>query len=210
MDGTLIDSEPYWIAAEEELADIHGGSWSKEQALQCVGNSLVVSAGILQQAGVDLPVDEIVEELLDRVVARTVEHVPWRPGAQELFHALADAGVPCALVTASYARFAAVVAEASQGALTVVVPGDAVTHGKPDPECFLTAARLLNVPPEACVAIEDSRPGIAAAMASGARTLGVECMLPIPVMPGLSRARSLSAISLDDVCRIAAGEVLDR
>ena len=52
MDGTLVDTEPYWIAAQNELVASHGGTWSHEQALQLVGNSLVDSARILQAAGV--------------------------------------------------------------------------------------------------------------------------------------------------------------
>ncbi len=48
MDGTLVDTEPYWIAAEHELVAAHGGTWSHEQALQLVGNSLLASARILQ------------------------------------------------------------------------------------------------------------------------------------------------------------------
>ncbi|MEK8229143.1 HAD hydrolase-like protein [Oerskovia sp. M15] len=38
MDGTLVDTEPYWIAAEHELVEAHGGTWSHEQGLQMVGN----------------------------------------------------------------------------------------------------------------------------------------------------------------------------
>jgi beta-phosphoglucomutase-like phosphatase (HAD superfamily) len=91
MDGTLIDSEPYWIPAETELVESFGGTWTHEMALQMVGNSLLTSAGILQAAGVDMELGEIVDWLLDRVVAATVQRVPWQPGALELLKALAAA-----------------------------------------------------------------------------------------------------------------------
>ena len=209
MDGTLVDTEPYWIAAEHELVAAHGGTWTHEQAMQLVGNPLLTSARILQEAGVDLPAEEIVEWLLDRVVAATRELTPWQPGARELLTAVAEAGVPCALVTMSYARFAEVVVEQSGGALSVVVTGDQVTHGKPHPESYLTAAELLGVRAQDCVAVEDSPTGIASAMASGARVLGVESHVPVPETPGLSRATSLKLVGLDTLARLHAGEVLD-
>ncbi|QAY71883.1 HAD family phosphatase [Xylanimonas protaetiae] len=209
MDGTLVDTEPYWIAAEHELVAEHGGTWSHEQALQLVGNSLVASARILQGAGVRRGEEEIVEYLLDRVVASVQRHVPWRPGARELLAALAAAGVPCALVTMSYRRFAAEVVAQTDGALRVVVAGDDVVHGKPHPEAYLTAAERLGVPIAECVAIEDSPTGIASALASGARTLGVEAVVPVLPQPGLSRARSLEQVSLRTIAQIGAGRVVD-
>jgi len=56
MDGTIVDTEPYWIEAEHKLIEAHGGTWSHEQAVQLVGQSLDYSAGILQRAGVRLEV----------------------------------------------------------------------------------------------------------------------------------------------------------
>ena len=209
MDGTLVDTEPYWIDAEHELVAAHGGTWSHEQAMQLVGQSLLHSASILQGAGVAMEDTEIVEWLLDRVVAATREVTPWQPGALELLTEVAEAGIPCALVTMSYDRFAQVVVEQTGGALSVVVTGDQVTHGKPHPEAYLTAAERLGVEIEDCVAVEDSPTGIASAMASGAKVLGVEAHVPIPVLDGLSRTTSLKLVDLDAIARIRAGEVLD-
>jgi beta-phosphoglucomutase-like phosphatase (HAD superfamily) len=150
MDGTLIDSEPYWIAAEYELVSQFGGTWTHADAVKMVGNTLLTSAKFLVAAGVDLPPEEIVDILLDRVVAETIAHIPWRPGARELLTELAANGVPCALVTMSYARFAQVVVDAADGALQLAVVGDEVTNGKPHPEPYLTAAARLSVPIADC------------------------------------------------------------
>ncbi|MGB1404601.1 MAG: HAD family hydrolase, partial [Flavobacteriaceae bacterium] len=54
--------------------------------------------------------------------------------------------------------------------------GHQVTHGKPHPEIFLTAAQKLNTPPEACLVFEDTRSGIAAAQAAGMPVIGVATM----------------------------------
>ena len=60
-----------------------------------------------------------------------------------------------------------------------------------------------------CVAIEDSPTGIASARAAGAATLGVEAVVPVPVLPGLSRTPSLALVDVDALSRILAGDVID-
>ena len=211
MDGTLVDTEPYWIQAEHELVGAHGGHWSHEKALKLVGNDLLTSARIIRDEGpVDLAPELIVDLLLERVVELVRERVPWQPGALELLASLRAAAVPCALVTMSYEVFAAeVTRQAPAGSFDTMVTGDQVARGKPDPEAYLTAASRLGVDPEKCMAIEDSPTGIAAALASGARTLGVEAVVPVPHLAGLSRASSLTQVDLGIVARIAGGEVLD-
>ena len=72
MDGTLVDTEPYWLTAETALVESYGGAWSTEDGLQLVGSSLERSAIILQSRGVELGVDEIVEVLTDRVLEQIV------------------------------------------------------------------------------------------------------------------------------------------
>lgn len=210
MDGTLVDTEPLWFAAEGQMVARFGGEWTAERAHRMVGLALMDGARVLQEYGVDLPAEQIVEEMLDHVVAGLADGVVWQPGALELVEELARAGVPCALVTMSFRRFVdAVVAQAPAGAFAAVVAGDDVTIGKPDPEPYLHAARLLGVDPADCVAIEDSPPGITAALASGARTLGVEHIVAVEPRPALSRVPSLAGIRLADLERIAAGEDLD-
>ncbi len=181
MDGTLVDTEPYWMATEFALAAEFGGEWSDEQALALVGSALLESATVIRR---DMPLplsaEQVVERLLDGVVARVLEHVPWRPGARELLAALRDDGVPCALVTMSYERFVApVLAALPAGSFQVVVTGDQVTRGKPDPEPYLSAARLLGVDPADCLAIEDSDTGVRSAEAAGCTVLAVPHHVPI-------------------------------
>jgi beta-phosphoglucomutase-like phosphatase (HAD superfamily) len=58
-------------------------------------------------------------------------------------------------------------------AFDVVLGGDDVRQGKPDPEIYRLAAQCLGLPPQSCIAIEDSPVGIAAAVGSGAYTIAV-------------------------------------
>ena len=96
MDGTLVDTEPYWMRCEYALAERYGGRWSEADALAVVGGDLVDSATYMREhMGIDRTPAQIVDELLDGVVALVQEEVPWRPGARELLADLGAAGVPC-------------------------------------------------------------------------------------------------------------------
>ena len=209
MDGTLVDTEPYWLTAETDLVESYGGTWSTEDGLQLVGSSLERSAIILQSRGVAMGVLEIVDVLTDRVLEQIRVSVPWRPGARELLSALRDAGVPTALVTMSVGRMAEHVAGAIGFAgFDAIVSGDQVSSGKPDPECYLRAAELLGVDPARSVAIEDSEYGVAAAVAAGMATIAVPLHVPLPASPAYTLWDSLESrtpADLADVLSTHAG-----
>ena len=205
MDGTLVDTEPYWVEAETEVVQTHGnGVWTKEDALRCVGNDLLVTGSIVQQRGkFRLPVERIVELLMDGVVSRIRTAVPWRPGARELLSELREQRVPCALVTMSYERLVGPVLDAMPGGnFDVVVTGDNVRHGKPHPEPYQHAARLLGVEPSACVAIEDSNPGATSAEAAGCRVLVVENHVRVEPGPGRVFRPTLEGLTTADLAEL--------
>ena len=207
MDGTLVDTEPYWISAEHALVEEHGGVWSDEYAHELVGNDLMVSAEFIRaHSPVTLTPVEIIHELLERVIVQVREHVPWRPGARELLTALGAEGVPCVLVTMSYQRFVApVLGGLPEHSFPVVVTGDNVSRGKPHPEPYLEAARLLGVDPRACVAIEDSETGTRSAEAAGCAVLVVPHH--VPVEPGERRffRDSLAGLGSADLAPLSGG-----
>lgn len=200
MDGTIVDTEPYWMRAETELVSEHGGTWSEAQGMQLVGSGLVQSARILQQAGVALEVDEIIETLTDRVMRQVETEVPWRPGARELIAELRAAGIPIALVTMSIRRMALQIAAAlGDDVFTVVIAGDDVEHPKPHPEPYLLAAEHLGVEIGDCVAIEDSQFGLVSAVASGAATIGVPLHLTLHEGPTHELWPTLEGRTVDDL-----------
>ena len=194
MDGTIVDTEPYWIECEYELVAEFGGEWDQEKAHSMVGNDLRVSAAILRdRGGVDLPLDDIVNRLLDGVIERVQRRVPWRPGARDTLAALRVAGIPCALVTMSWKRFADAVVDAlPPGTFAVVITGDEVQRGKPHPEPYIAAADALGVRAKDCVAIEDSPTGIRSAVAAGCRTFAIPNVVDIPNGRGYTVVRSLT------------------
>ena len=207
MDGTLVDTEPYWIAAEHELVAAHGGEWNDEFAHQLVGNALEVSAQlIIEKSGISLTVPEIIDALLQRVIAQVERRVPWRPGARELLLELGALGVPSLLVTMSWRALAdMVVQRLPEGAFDHLVTGDEVSHGKPHPEPYLAAARLLGVEVGDCVAIEDSPTGVRSAVDAGVPTLAVPHVVPVPIMSGAVQVPSLRGLTPQDLTAVFVG-----
>lgn len=201
MDGTLVDTEPYWMAAETPLIESFGGTWSHEQALQLVGMGLEDSARILQDAGVRMNVHDIIDHLTNTVMAQLAEDgVPFRPGARELLAELRAAGIKTALVTMSMRRMAQTVIDLIDfEAFDVVVAGDDVTRPKPFPDPYLQACAQLGVAPADTVAIEDSPNGLRSAIASGASSLGVPLMVSLAGVGAHALWTSLEGRTLADI-----------
>lgn len=205
MDGTLIDTEPYWIAEEKSLVADAGGVWTDEDAHQLVGNPLAVSAQILiDNTPVTGSVEAIVDRLLTRVVHRVEHHMPWRPGAHALLTELHQAGVPNALVTMSYSDLAKIlVAQLPPNTFATIVTGDSVTNGKPHPEPYLNAVAALGVDASRCIALEDSPTGTKSAVAAGVPTIAIPHTVPVPAMAGAVRVATLEGVRARDLSQLA-------
>jgi HAD superfamily hydrolase (TIGR01509 family) len=206
MDGTLVDTEPYWMAAETPLVESFGGTWSHEQALRLVGLGLEDSARIFQDAGVRMGIRDIVDHLTDDVMSQlATKGVPFRPGAKELLADLRAAGVKTGLVTMSLRRMATTVVDLIDfDAFDVVIAGDDSTRPKPFPDPYLQACAALGVDARDTVAIEDSPNGLRSAVASGATAIGVPHMVSIagagahvvwPTLAGRSTADVADALA---------------
>ena len=205
MDGTLVDTEPYWIATEAAMAEKYDAAWSHADAMNLVGSDLIDSGRYIKRVmKLDHTPEEIVEELLDGVVALVQDEVPWRPGAVELLTSLTAAGVRCGLVTMSYQRFVApILAHLPPETFRVVVTGDQVEFGKPHPEPYLTAAAALGVPPAECLAIEDSNTGAKSAEEAGCLVLVVENHVPVLDGPRRVFRDSLAGLTVAELVAIS-------
>lgn len=200
MDGTLVDSEPYWLLSESALAEDYGKVWTQESGNYLIGKSLYESSAFLKDHLdiKDLSAQQIIDRLTDSVLSKLQHSLPWRPGALELLMELKQAGVKTALVTMSMRRMALAVAEAIPfQAFDVVVAGDDVTHGKPHPEPYEKAAALLGFKPSECIAIEDSTTGLRSAEAAGCLPLGIVNLIPLEQTGTRVIRQSLSGMNLE-------------
>jgi HAD superfamily hydrolase (TIGR01509 family) len=204
MDGTLVDSEHYWLASEKALASAHSAEWTEQDGHDLIGNSLYESGRILKaKFNSEMSTEAIVQHLTDSVVAKLAVEIPWRPGARELLKELKRKGVKTALVTMSLHRMAQqVVDKIPFKAFDVVVGGDDVSRGKPFPDPYLKAAELLGVEPKDCVAFEDSNTGLRSAEAAGTKAIGIPNFIEIPQIEGRILWPTLEGVRLKDLQRL--------
>ncbi|HEX8487252.1 MAG TPA: HAD family phosphatase [Propionibacteriaceae bacterium] len=205
FDGTLADTEPLWVAAEYALVGSLGGSWDDHHAEQLVGNALIDTGAYILRVldRDDLAPEWVVQQLLQRVVtALGTQPIPWRPGALDLLESFGAAGVPCALVSASYrVLLDAALSQLPPDSFQTSVAGDEVAHGKPHPEPYQTACRKLGVDARDCVVFEDSGTGARSGNAAGALVLAVPNLVRIPDAPRRLHIASLAEL---DATRVAA------
>ncbi len=200
MDGTLVDSEKLWDVALQELAAVYGGVLSDDARRAIVGTGMADAMRIVHD---DLGQPERdVQESADWISARILDlfrtGLRWRPGALALLRAVRAAGIPTALVTSSGRPLVEVALDTlGRDSFDVVVCGDEVGAAKPHPEPYLTAARLLGVPVQRCVAIEDSPTGVASALAAGAAVLAVPAEVPLAPADGVHQVESLLGADLE-------------
>ena len=201
MDGTIVDSEHYWLSSEQELAASVGAIWTEQDGMNLIGMSLYDSSRLIKQKlGLEISADEVISTLTASVISKLEHSLPWRPGALELLTELKQSGMPMALVTMSMRTNAdAVVARMGEKFFDLVIAGDEVEHGKPHPEPYLKAARLLGVDIKDCIAFEDSISGLKSAEASGAIAIGIPNMIKIPEQPGRILWPTLRGVTISDL-----------
>lgn len=195
LDGTFVDTEPLWMAAEQALGERYGAPWTTADSHALIGASLAdVGVYIRERMGLTMTPAGIVAKILADVGADIRRRgAPWRPGAVELLHDCNRLGVRTGLVTMSYRSLTNTLVDALPGGwFDVVVAGDDVANGKPHPEPYRTAAEALGVAPVECIAVEDSPAGAESAETAGCCVVVVPNHVDVPLTP---RRRALATLS---------------
>jgi HAD superfamily hydrolase (TIGR01509 family) len=131
--------------------------------------------------------------------------LPWCEGARELLEALAAEGTPMALVTnTERALTERALYSIGKHYFSASVCGDEVPRGKPAPDSYVRAAALLGLPPSACLAVEDSVTGSAAAESAGCPVLVVPNDVAVPSSPRRCHISSLAEVAVSDLRRFYA------
>ncbi len=206
MDGLLLDTEPIHRRAWQRAAAELGRELSDELYLRLVGLSDRDGYAILVDAfGSGFSVPAFAERWprhCDDIVA--AEGVTPKPGLAALIAELDRLHTPYAIATSSGAARAE--RSLSAAGLTLQFPvrvtGDRIPNGKPAPDIYLEAARRLGVAPKRCLALEDSDPGLIAAVSAGMTGLLVPDLKP-PSPEVRERAYRVLG-SLDDALPLVA------
>ncbi len=205
MDGLLVDTEPLWTIAEQELARALGGTFTEQAKAAMVGTRLDVAVPILLSSLGLLPEPARVSDAMARLLHRMVELFatppPLMPGAAALLAELRAAGVPVALVSSSYRVLVDAALAHGTGPFDATVAGDEVNRGKPHPEPYLRAAALLGMSPAACVVLEDSGAGVASGADAGCAVVAVPSVpgVVVPAAGRLLTVSSLAEVHADDL-----------
>ncbi len=176
MDGLLIDSEPFWRRAQMQVFSTVGLTLTYEECGDTIGKRIdeVVSIRHKQfpwtaqnSAAKSLVVVE--QEIVQTVIDLVLQHGVAKPGAKELLEFFAAQSLPLGLASSSYVPLIdAVVRRLDiRKRFNVIRSAQNEKHGKPAPDVYLTTARSLGVPPESCLAFEDSPSGVKSAKAAG-------------------------------------------
>lgn len=174
LDGVLIDSEPLYIEAEIEIFNKHGIPLTREIAYKYLGlkfEDYINTIAHLFNKKVDNK--EISKQYAERIKQIYEEGIiPITPHSLEVIAELKK-NYSLALATSQDKQLAKIVIDKKglSGFFEHGIYKQDVEHGKPDPEVFLKAAKLIDIPPQNCVVVEDAVNGMKAGKAAGMRVV---------------------------------------
>ena len=189
LDGVLWDGEPLYHEAFNVVLAPYGHSISDDDYLNIIGHS-VESAWqwVLERFDLDGSPGRFYrayDEAVLRLLQRPVDPLP---GVRDLLSELRKRGLPVGLASASLRQWvdATLRSLKLEDAFDAVVSASEVERAKPAPDLYLTAAKRLGVRPAACLAVEDTATGIAAAKAAG--MFAVQVRAASTALPPLAEA----------------------
>jgi HAD superfamily hydrolase (TIGR01509 family) len=191
LDGVLVDSEPVWEQVRRQVVAEHGGRWTLEAQRRLMGMSTQEWAAYLSDdLGVGLPPDQVAAVVIERMITRYTDHLPLMPGAGDAVRAMARHW-PLGLASSSPPVLIDAVLDTAElrPMFAVTVSTEQVARGKPAPDVYLAAAKRLGVPPDRCVAVEDSSNGLRSAGAAGTRVIAIPHARYPPEPDALALAR---------------------
>jgi HAD superfamily hydrolase (TIGR01509 family) len=202
LDGTLLDSETLWEAAQAETMAYFGQTWTAQDQAYSIGGPIErVVAHMAQRTGAEA--DHVVRVLVTEIEHRVATQAAhWLPGAREFLLAVRAAGIPTAIVSNSWRVLLDLLVANLDVPVDMTVSSTEVDRAKPDPQPYLLACRALDASPEATVVVEDSPTGVRSGLAAGCTVIGVG-----PVVAGVDADRYHHVASLREVALDASGAV---
>jgi HAD superfamily hydrolase (TIGR01509 family) len=181
MDGVIVDSEPYSVQALVDILRQYGVEPTEDDLRRSYGRRIRDDfVDYFSRYGVAADVYTAIAHKHARYYHLAAGHLQPFPGVMPLLRRLRDQGYRLALASSGDRVKVAFGLQALQlnGMFEAIISGDDVTHSKPDPEIYLTAAQRLGIPPIECVAIEDAPAGVEAAKRAGMRCIAVTNSVP--------------------------------
>ena len=177
-DGVLVDSEPHSAVAWVTALGRYGHRATAADVAACTGLGYAATYAHLAAVDPEVPLpspEDLSPEVLAALAASFERGLRVFSDAADCVASLSFQGVPLAVASSSRRDRLDLTLAHSRLAryFQATVAGDEVARGKPAPDVYLAAAERLGVPPAQCLAVEDTGPGAASAVAAGMRVIGV-------------------------------------
>lgn len=208
LDGTLIESEQIWRNVRHEFVVANGGYWKPDAAAAMIGMRTDEWARYMHdELGVALAPSEIAKRVVESLAER-LKNPPVLPGADAALRRLAGE-FRLGLASSAALEVAQTVLTATgwDALFAVVVSADEVPRGKPEPDVYLRALKLLDADPSQAAAVEDSANGIRSAYAARIAVIAIPNHTFPPDAEALSLASRVVA-NLDDLDAALIRDVL--
>src|SRR5438552_8167482 len=178
LDGVLADSEPWWNEIDAQLLREYGAKYHGEYHENVLGVSFRLAVEFYKKKfGISAPTKELMRRRGEIATKFFAHRVGLFPNAKEVLNELRNIESPVrlGLATSSVSASARPFLDRHQltGLFEVIVAGDEIERGKPEPDIYLRAAKKLGVAANECLVIEDSLSGIAAAKAAKMRVAAI-------------------------------------
>ncbi|MBK7893756.1 MAG: HAD family phosphatase [Candidatus Promineifilaceae bacterium] len=176
MDGLMVDSEPLSQQAWNEYLRPYGHQLTEAIVSSIIGLRADISTLTIKELfNLPEPVPVIIEKRAAIYSQIRANGVPTMPGLPELHAEIGRRQIPWAVATSSPHHHATEILQqlGLQNRCQAIAAGDEVAHGKPNPAIYLLAADRLGIPPQHCLALEDSGPGSLAAARAGMTVIAI-------------------------------------
>lgn len=176
LDGVLADSEPWWNQIDAQLLKEYGADYHGEYHRDVLGVSYRLAIEFYKKAfGISASTEEIMKRRGEIATEFFANSVDLFPRAKDVLEELRQMKLNLALATSSVSASARPFLDRHQltGFFEVIVAGDEIERGKPEPDIYLRTAEKLGVSAAECLVIEDSLSGIAAAKAAKMRVAAI-------------------------------------
>jgi len=176
LDGVLADSEPWWNEIDAKLLAEHGVNYRGEYHRNVLGVSYRLAVDFYKKTfGLSVSVEELMRRRGEIATDFFASRIDVFPSTKTVLQQLRQMNLHLAVATSSVSASARPFLD--RHGLTaffeIVVTGEEVEHGKPDPEIYLCAGEKLGVGTDVCLVIEDALSGIAAAKAAKMRVAAI-------------------------------------
>lgn len=177
MDGLLIDSEPFWHQSHIEILGSHGFTITEDDVRAMAGKRTreVVTHWHEKFEWNEPSIDDMTTAVIDNVLEMVRLRGESLPGVEKAIKLFNDHKILMAVASSSRQELIDVVMERLKldKHMEFAVSAEHEKRGKPFPDIFLTAARLLKAKPQNCLVFEDSLNGVKAAKAAKMKVIAV-------------------------------------